>query len=186
MIREKLLERGCDLNLPGLYIDDKNNVAYFWLYNLTGEFVGYQRYNPNGRKKFTAKDYSNKLNQKYWTFLRPNLFQNRSKACLWGWQFYDHKSKIVFLVEGIFDAIKVLNAGYSNVFATLGNEPIHLKQQLILLRETHTVIVVADNDKASIKLKKYGTKSYTPKNHDDLGAMSQEEASFYLKNILSL
>jgi Toprim-like len=156
------------------------NYTIFYIYDILG-IVGYQQYNPLGTKDH--KDKPKKEDMKYYTFL-SDIFQKNYKAAFWGYQHYDKSKNIIFLVEGVFDAYKVINAGY-NCLATLGNEPSVLREQLYLLRQYHTIIVIADDDKAGRKLLKYGHKGFICKGGKDLGELSQKEANAFLLNILN-
>lgn len=181
-IREHLLVRRCPLELEGIMISEEENVCTFWLYNLFGQIVGYQRYNPLGIKNYNPKDEVSKYNQKYWTYLSDYYFKD--KACLWGWQFYDSEVKNVYLVEGIFDALALIDLGYVNVFATLGNEPKVLKNQIRLLGDVHTIIVFNDGDSAGKKLRKYGDYSFEVTGGKDCGDLSKDDLGTFVRNCL--
>lgn len=181
MIKQHLISRGVK-DFTGVTLCEDVNLAYFWLYNLFGQIAGYQQYNPNGTKNISRKE-MNPRDQKYYTYLSEHLFWEGNKSCFWGTQFYNHNKKDVFLVEGIFDAVKIINEGY-NAFATLNNDPRIAKNYIKLLKDRHNIIVIADNDAAGRKLLKYGDSSYVCEGHD-LGDMTQEEAHTFIHNILN-
>lgn len=165
-----------------LGVTTSETAVYFWLYNLLGQIVGYSRYNPNGIKTASA-DVAN-VDKKYYVWLSDLYFAKGNKAALWGWQFYNPKQKYVFLVEGVFDASAVLNCGFYNVFATLGNDPKILRQQLRLLGTTHTIVTICDNDAAGRLLRKYGEINVeTPKEYKDLNELECSNSN-EVKNIL--
>lgn len=177
-LQNHLEERGCT-NSQGVILGV--DTAYFLLYDILGRVVGYQHYNPSGTRDHKGKPKNEEL--RYYTYLSDYLFQNNHKSSLWGYQHLNFNKSVIFLVEGIFDAYKVINAGY-NCLATLGNEPSVLKEQLFLLRVTHTIIVIADDDSAGRQLLKYGHKGYTCKGGKDLGELSQQDASVFLNGLL--
>jgi len=50
-IKTHLKHRHLDLELHRPILDEELNIATFLLYNLSGQLVGYQQYNPLGDKK---------------------------------------------------------------------------------------------------------------------------------------
>ena len=55
-----LKSRGVDPESTDVIMDDETGIATFLLYNLSGQLVGYQRYNPNGDKKGRGDDLASK------------------------------------------------------------------------------------------------------------------------------
>lgn len=167
---EHLLERGVNpQTFKGLTVGD--GFATFWLYEPNGRIVGYQRYNPNGIK--TADPNISNNDKKYYVYLSDLFYAKGNKAALWGWQYYNPNAKYIFLVEGIFDAAKIVNCNMCT-FATLGNNPRILKQQIWLLSQKHIIVTVADNDSAGQALKKFGKFNLdVPNDAKDLGEMEQ-------------
>jgi hypothetical protein len=51
-IKTHLKQRHLDLELHRPILDEELNIATFLLYNLSGQLVGYQQYQPEGCKKF--------------------------------------------------------------------------------------------------------------------------------------
>ena len=104
-IKQHLIDRGIVPYNPRypVYIDKENNVAFFPLFNLSGKFVGYQRYNPDGIKGKNSYKVDNK-NKKYYTYVsKENPEKNILHIALYGLHTLD-KRKYVFIVEGIFFA----------------------------------------------------------------------------------
>lgn len=146
----------------------------FPLFSFDKKLVGYQQYRPNGNK--TARK-DPKLG-KYFTYLP------KGASGVWGLESLHLSPNIIIICEGIYKACRFHVAGYSAI-AVLGNNPIHLKQQLELLSLTSTLIVVPDPDKAGLKLIRYGQYNLVPKQPiDDLSPLLFNNFLNDLKGIL--
>ena len=182
-IKSELIKRGLDLNNPNtpVIIDDKEeDVAYFPLYNMSGKFVGYQRYFPKSEKGTISNKIDNKL-KKYYTYVtKENPEKKINQIAVYGLQSLDNRM-YMFVTEGIFDINKIINLGEPGI-AVLMNDPKLLKPWLKALQKK--VIVIADNDQAGNKLKRIANKVYNPpKQFHDVGDMSQEEVNNFIKSI---
>lgn len=137
-------------------LDEVDRVATFLLYNLSGQLVGYQQYRPEGVK--TPSNHP-KLG-KYFTYKKqPTLG-------VWGVESLHLTPHVVFLTEGVFDAARLTERGYS-ALAALSNDPTpELGNWLWCLNRR--VVAVCDNDpnKAGRKLAKFGTHSAFTQNKD--------------------
>ena len=176
-IEDHLRSRGLDPKKTQVIMDKETGKATFLLYNLSGQLVGYQRYNPAGTK---TKNNDPVLG-KYFIYVTKES-EKSSKIAVWGMETVYEHSKIVFVVEGIFDAIKIHNAGYPAV-AVLSNNPKILKSWFTILGKAS--IAILDNDKAGSTLKNV-TNRYVvvPDPYKDLGDMPQEEVTQFIKQIL--
>ena len=105
---DHLKSRGLDTEKTHVLYDEESGNTYFFLYNLSGQMIGYQKYNPEGVKK----DYGEEA--RYYTFLGKEYDKldnaNRSKISVYGLETYDVHKKYIFVVEGIWDVIKLHNA----------------------------------------------------------------------------
>jgi hypothetical protein len=177
-IEQHLQDRGVDLSKTRVYVDPSTNVATFPLWNLSGQLVGFQRYNPRGDKKDRGTD-----NAKYSIYVSKTA-PNHSKLAVWGLESLDNEpGDVIFLTEGIFDAVKIQNAGYP-CLAVLSNDPKQLKSWLSIMRQTHKIVVIADNDAAGAKLSKLGDNTYsvsTP--FKDIGEMDQNSATKWISTV---
>lgn len=183
-IEAHLKSRGVDPSHTQVIIDKENNIATFILYNLSGQLIGYQRYNPNGNKKL----HGDTLAAKYFTWVTKES-PGTSKLAVWGVENIDKNNPNLFVAEGIFDAIKLKNAGHPAI-AVLTNNPKLLKSWFAILNKN--TISITDNDDAGKKLGNITDETYsipsnlTNKNGDsikDLGDMSQEQVNNFLSNI---
>lgn len=107
----------------------------FPLYTLTGQLVGFQRYNPNGCKR-------SQETPKYFT-----LAKNKNTA--YGVHLLNPKQKVCFLVEGVFDATP-LHALGANALAVLSNNPTNLRSWLRSLG--YYLVALCEGDAAGKKL----------------------------------
>ena len=102
-VLEHLKDRHVDLELHRPAIDEVERVATFYLYNLSNQFVGYQQYRPDANK---TKNNHPKL-ARYFTYRKqPTL-------AVWGLESLHLTPHVVFLTEGIFDAARLTERGYS-------------------------------------------------------------------------
>lgn len=166
-----LYDRYLDLSLHTAWIDESNGVATFPLYNLLGKIVGYQQYRPEGEKK----KFNNPKEGKYFTYRKDNV------VGVWGLESWN-LSNTLFITEGVFDAARLTDRGYSAI-AMLANDLDRAHQNwLWVVRHQRPVVAVCDNDKAGLKLAKYGTTSYIMEDDKDLGEASDQFVSDFLKD----
>jgi hypothetical protein len=186
MIREHLKERDVPES-AAVIVAEEDNFAYFLLYNLSGKIVGLQRYNPDGYKD-RGKHYREIRNLgsldesqlKYLTKVtRENTERNVPQLAVYGLHTLDER-KFVFVVEGIFDAVKLESLGLP-VIAVLTNAPKKFKNFFFVLQKT--VIAWRDNDKASEALEEIADRVIvTSEPYKDLGDMPLEQVKERLKN----
>ena len=184
-IEQHLKDRGINLKNQlkyPVYIDKEKDVAYFPLFNLSGKFVGYQRYNPKGGKGKDSYKLS-KNDKKYYTYAtKENPEKKVSSIVLYGLHTLD-KRPYVFVVEGIFDAVKLIKLN-EPVVAVLSNDPKKLKNFFFILQKKVIAICDSDDNKAGNKLKRIANKCYfTPSPYKDLGDMPNKEVKSFIKSI---
>ena len=178
-VRDHLRERGVDPNRTQVIVDEETGTATFLLFNLSGQLVGYQRYNPSASKERNNDPYGRYFTQRGEEGERK---KGKKKIAVWGLESTEWKDPYIFVTEGIFDAIKVQNAGHPAI-AILSNASPGLRSWLKALRKY--VIVIEDNDAAGVKLGSLGDVSVTvPDPYKDLGDMPQDEATVFVNDIL--
>jgi DNA primase len=136
-------------------------TACFLLYNLSGKIVGYQQYRPSAPKSYK----NNPKSGRYFTYCKNNIG-------VFGLESFNYRTDVLFVVEGVFDSVKLHNLGFSAI-ATLTNNPKHLSSWLNSLGRI--TISVSDNDAAGNKL--FNICNYNlkiPTNYKDLGEMPME------------
>ena len=174
-IHSHLSSRFLDVNIHRTLIDEEEQVATFFLYNLSGQIVGYQQYRPLGEKY----DYQNPRTGKYFTYRN----KHHPTVALFGLESYDFTPDILFVVEGVFDAARLTSQGISCV-ATLCNNPPRDYQNFFTCLP-RKVVIVCDGDKEGIKLAKFGDNyMVVPKEFKDLGAAPDDYIKFLIERFV--
>ncbi len=145
------------------------DVIIFPLWNLSGQFVGYQQYRP-----FADKACKNDPRDgRYYTSLHGN--KGEKPLAVWGLESFDYDPKIVVIVEGIFDACRLHNHGVPCV-ALLTSSHKHFRNWLTSLgRKVYKV----EDDHGS-KLGPYQALDI-PEGRADIGDSSCKEILDMLK-----
>lgn len=179
-LTDHLKGRGIDPNKTRVIMDEDTGDSYFFLYNLSGQMVGYQKYNPD-YEKTGQSNLSDPRMAKYFTWVSEEGYGK--KIAVWGLESLDIMTdKFVFITEGIFDAARIQEAGYPAI-AVLSNNPTDsLKHWLKTLPQKK--IVIYDNDKAGKKLIGVGDYAYTVPSGKDANDLTPEEAKVFLKDCL--
>lgn len=147
------------------------NLATFYLWNVSKGMIGYQRYNYKGNKKVSG----DLAEAKYFTHItKPNFG-------VWGLETFHYREDILFITEGIFDAVRIHNLGLPAI-AVLANCPNGINNWLTGLGRW--IVVVADDDKAGKELLKFGDAGIICPGSHDLGDMTDEEVRQLLTNYL--
>lgn len=169
-IKDHLKSRHFD---PSLYrsvvVDEDNSVMTLYLWNLSGQFVGYHTYRPEKPKN--PKVNNNPKLCRYYTYVSGD--KKRKALGVWGLETLNWHDKILCITEGVFDACRLHNKGYPAI-AVLCNHPKSLKPWLKTLYKT--TVAFCDNDAAGRKLASVCDYSFVA-NENDLGDMSEEELS---------
>jgi len=169
MIHEHLLSRHFDVNMyKTVFVDTVNNILTVPLWNLSGQLVGYQKYNPNG-----DKNGNDVLNAKYFTYI------SKGQIGVWGLETLHLNSRIVVICEGIFDACRVHNFRLP-ALAVLSNNPSHLRNFLSILGKK--TISICDGDKAGEMLSKYSSVNIQLSDGKDLGDLTDTEIENLFSN----
>lgn len=138
---EHITERGGSFisKIHPFFIDYTDEIITFPLWTTNGRLVGYQRYFWKADKLKNNSDLG-----RYYTY--------RSKEALtaWGLEYLDLFSREpLYIVEGIWDAISILNTG-RRALAVLSNNPKSLVSWFRTL--PCKTIAVCDGDEAGKKL----------------------------------
>jgi DNA primase len=173
---EHLKSRDCDPSKYDVVVSEDHGIATFMLYNFAGKVVGFQTYNPNAPKTRNNMD---PRKQKYFSYHIKEGY--KSTLGFFGMETFDKTKKVVFLTEGIFDAVKVHGLGL-NCLALLSNDPKRIKTYLRTM--PYHYVAICDGDKAGRKMRKMGHEYITMPEGKDLGDMTQNEVEFLLKEYL--
>lgn len=180
-ISKHLMGRGVDPTKTRVIIDEETEDSYFFLYNLSGQMVGYQKYNPN-YVKTGQSNLDDPRMAKYFTWVSDE--EKGKKIAVWGLESLDvMKHEYVFITEGIFDAARIQEAGYPALAVLCNNPSDSLKSWLMTLPQKK--IVIYDNDKAGRKLMKAGDFAYTVPSGKDANDLTPEEAKLFIQDCLS-
>ena len=90
-LTEHLKARHLDLDLHRPVLDDENDVATFYLWNLSGQLVGYQQYRPSGSKT----NHNDPREGKYFTF------RKLPTVAVFGVETLHLTPNLVFVTEGV-------------------------------------------------------------------------------------
>jgi hypothetical protein len=168
MLKTHLKQRHLDLELHRPVLDDEAGVATFYLWNLSEQLIGYQQYRPSGDKKKC----NDRVLGKYYTY------KDLPTVVVWGVESLHLTPHVVFITEGVFDAARLTELGFSAI-AVLGNSSgKDLSNWLALLNRK--VVAVCDNDAAGRKLAAFGDVVVFTEDKD-LGDSSDE----FVSNLLA-
>lgn len=160
-LQEHLKSRHVDFSLHRPVLNQEEGVATFYLYNLSGQLVGFQQYRPAASKEFK----NNPRDGRYFTF------RQSPTVALFGVESLHLTPGVVFVSEGVFDACRLTERGVS-ALAVLSNNPTgDVKNFLMSLGRK--VVVVCDNDPAGRRLAKFGHQAVFTE-EKDLGESSDE------------
>ena len=172
--------RGIDTKKTRVIVDEQTSDVYFFLYNLSGQMVGYQKYNPLYKKTGQSSLDDPRL-AKYFNWVGDE--GDGKKIAVYGLESVDFKDKYLFITEGIFDIARVHESGYPGIAVLCNNPSDSLKSWLGTLPQTK--IIIYDNDKAGKKLIPLGDYAYTVESLKDLNDLSPDDAKMFLDGIIS-
>jgi hypothetical protein len=161
--------RYMNTDLHRVWLNEDEGVAVFPIWNLSDQLVGYQQYRPDGIKVPS----NNPLEGRYFTRIKDG------KVGVWGLESWN-LSNTLFVTEGIFDACRLTNHGYSAI-CVFGNDVSKTAASwLWMVRQTRCVVAVCDNDAAGRRLAKYGHVSHVVE-AGDLGDATDEYVADLVK-----
>ncbi|SFV87871.1 hypothetical protein MNB_SUP05-SYMBIONT-5-1337 [hydrothermal vent metagenome] len=169
-ITQHLQHRKMDLRKypTTVVVDEVKNIASFVFYRYDGAFIGFQRYNPN-------KDKISKNSGKYFTVAAQGSF------AYWGVEQSLKKGEILYIVEGVFKAVRLHNKGL-NAIAVLCNNPKGLRNQILLWGKMYLFTVAfCDGDAPGRKLAKYTDRKILMRESEYLDEITEERLDHYLE-----
>jgi len=170
-VLQHLDSRYLNTNLHRVWVDEAQGVATFPLWNLSGQFVGYQQYRPNADKQVK----NNPRQGRYFTRVKD------ARVGVWGLESW-RLSNTLFITEGVFDAARITYTGRFAAIALLSYDVSHTTRTwLWTVRRTRKVVAICDNDSSGLKLAKYGHVAHVV-NSGDLGDASEQYVSCLIKN----
>lgn len=171
---EHLKSRHLDTDLHKVWYDDVERVASFPLWNLSGQLCGYQAYRPDA-----AKVQKNDLKGRYYTFRGEKLLSKHCKTVtVWGLESW-YLTNTLFVTEGVFDAARLTEKGYSAVATMTGTPDTSTKLWFKMVREQRPVVSVCDYGVE--KLKRLSHQNVTAPVEFDLGDAPEDYVNDLLK-----
>lgn len=141
-LKHHLKERGMNPDLYKPAYGYSAGKVTFYLYNLTGQLVGYQHYRPMAGKKRQRND---PKFGRYFTYCPAQTIAVFGLECL------DPTKDVLYVTEGVFKAAVLHRLGY-NAIAVLTSTPKHMKSWFRILKRQYNLIAIGDADDAGRKL----------------------------------
>ena len=147
------------------YMDIEQEILSFPIW-AGKKLIGYQKYNWRADKT-KNNDYKN---GRYYTWV-SEAYRN---SYFYGSEYYRGQSTI-YLVEGIWDAIRILNAGYC-AFALLGSTPSKQTKGIFNMFWKCNLVAICDNDGAKESISRIAdNRLYLPNEYKDCNDMTQAD-----------
>lgn len=171
-VEENLRSRHLNFELHRPMIDEVEGTATFFLWNFSGQIIGYQQYRPFQLNK--------KVNDP--RLSRYFTYSKQPTIIVWGLESFYLRNDVLFVTEGIFDAARLTELGFPAVAVLSCDAKKDTKNWLKMLNRR--VIAVCDNDEngSGKKLAKFGDEAYFL-NKKDLGDSTDEEVREFLFNL---
>lgn len=162
----------------GMTVTD-NQSLYIPLWNLSGQLVGFQTYIPDGERKHSKNLPATDM--KYYTSV-SKLRTKQSNVAMFGLSHICKHDRVLFVVEGVFDAISIHNCN-RNAVAILGvgsavNRQIFNQLSVI----GYKTVAVCDGDEAGSNLQKYTDDYIILPRNTDANDMHQTTLNTILNN----
>jgi len=152
-----------------LHVD--NPLVTFYLYNLSGQLVGYHRYNFRIFDKGVKND--PRMGRYYTKVSRREPRDSadprpRDTLAVWGLEVLDRSKKTLYIVEGVFKAAVLHRLGF-NAIAVLTATPKPMKPWFKVMRQQFDLVGIGDPDAAGQKLVNTVGKGFqSPKDLDEM------------------
>ena len=142
-IEQHLLERHIDFAASGVWCDSENHVAYFPLWTINGQMIGYQKYSPleskkkhNTGKYYTYTTFSQEKGQRKFNHTVP----------VWGLESLMDHHKVLYVTEGIFDAARLIEYGAAAIAILGKGDNTSIKNYLSILKGSKRIVFILDPD----------------------------------------
>ncbi len=160
---------------PNVVVAD--DYVTFPLWNMSGQFVGFQSYNPSLPKLHV----DDPRLARYYTWVTKPCASKTGELAVWGLETVHWTDPVLFLTEGVFDACRLHWNGLPAV-AVLSNNPLHLTSWFKALPSTKVACV--QGDKAGKKLADYGDKCVFLPDGQDVGDLVESDFQQLFKEYL--
>lgn len=166
-MHEHLLDRNFDVTKYSGVVVTEETVT-FPLWNLSGQFVGFQVYNPSQPKH----EVGDPRLQKYFSWVTKPCASKNAELAVWGLETLSWTDRFLFLTEGVFDAARLHWHGLPAV-AVLSNNPVHLAAWLRGLPQT--TVACVQGDTAGQRLAKFGQHVVRCPEPEDVGSLTEAD-----------
>lgn len=168
---QHLTLRGLDESTGHRFVNHESELVYFYLYSTHGSLIGYQRYGWQHEKIRGNKG-------RYFTWLTDEY----RLMGIWGWHSVVESSGPIYIVEGIWDAIRIHNTGRPAIAMLTATPHKQTVQYLRWNTLGRKKVGLLDNDenKAGLALAKTCDLCYTVPVGKDMGDMTPEQAQQFL------
>jgi hypothetical protein len=154
-----------------------DDYATFPLFNMSGQMVGFQSYNPSLPKAHV----DDPRLARYYTWVTKPCASKNAEVAVWGLETVHWADDTLFLTEGVFDACRLHWHGLPAV-AVLSNNPDHLLSWLKAMPSKKVACV--QGDKAGMKLAKYGDEAVMLPESKDVGDLTEDEFNHFFSKYL--
>ena len=135
-LEKHLIDRNMNPSLYSVGFDLEEGIVTFFLYNFSGQIIGYQKYNPNA----TKEKRNHPKEGRYYTYLP------KKTDGVFGLEVLNSELRTIYIVEGIFKAATLHRLGY-NAIAVLGNSPKRLKPWFKIMKQAWNLVGIGDEGK---------------------------------------
>jgi hypothetical protein len=161
-------------------IDEDERVAFFYLWNLSGQLVGYQHYRPDSDKQ--AKN--SPREGRYYTYVSKQEDRGHALA-VWGLESLRYRNDVLFVLEGIFKTVPFHNRNLPAI-ATMSNNPKQLRNFLWVLSQSRRIVFIGDNDAGGSTTRSMGYEIHLPPPHvKDADELTDEEFDAWIEEVLN-
>ena len=170
-----LQQRGLNENIRA-WVDYVNELVYFPIWTLDGKLIGNQRYSwasPKMRSNDPWGRYITRISKDY------------KAVSFWGAEHIDLSPPVVFYTEGIWDAIRIINAGYSALAIFTCSPHKQLRGLMRDVNNGRRQIMIGDNDEngSGERARDFAPEFFLcPKG--DPGDMTPEECKEWLDSLI--
>jgi hypothetical protein len=159
-------------------VDEVERIATFYLWNLSGQLVGYQHYRPDADKH--AKN--SPREGRYYTYVSDE--GRGHHLTTWGLESLTLRPDLLFVTEGIFKAVPFHNRGFPCV-AAITNNARPIRELLWITSRGRRVCFVGDNDEGGSSTRSLGYQIVFPPSHvKDVDDLVPEEFDSWVGGIV--
>lgn len=161
-------------------LNEDERIAFFYIWNLSGQLVGYQHYRPDADKQA----HNSPREGRYYTYVTKEGDKGHHLA-VWGLESLAYRDDVLFVLEGVFKAVPFHNRNLPAI-ATMSNNPKPLRNFLWILSQSRRIIVVGDNDVGGSSTKSMGYELRLPPPHvKDADDLTDEEFDKWIEEVLN-